>query len=392
MKLALRTLFLALLFVSNAFSYTDQITIERKIRENKSSIDFLNVCITNFGDLKIDQFKEVYDLHFNSYVAFLKSDYKKTFKDIYSSQEKQEELYSFLVNDVYLKDSREILDKLSPLIIQSENPKARFYLTLGFRELNHGRNDYMAASATNPKLHSFKIYKYMNAIRRSRRAVRYGLFSLFEAQTNEKKRAIYELLIAEENKSGNDFFKRFAGKKDNEYSSEMSLNYEQKNKDVEENKANSDTGIEQEQKEKTNKPVLTNKVAEKIKFRQEKKAADYLMFFYFDKVNEILREYIKDFNYKMILATLNYLDSIKNPADVIDYRKLKVHHMDNYSRLSKPSAFESFIEKITVDEKTQAVPESGEVQVKEESPQDNKDISKPNIEKKSDNNKQDTSQ
>ena len=188
MKLALGTFLMALFFISPVYSFTDQTTTERKLEENKSFIDFLNVCITNFADSKIPEFKEAYELHFNAYIAYLQANFRKAYKKVYSSQEKLDNLYSFMINDYYLEDSKDILDEFAPMVLRSKNSKARLYLTLGYRERTIGRNNFVSATASNPKLHSYRIFKYVDAVKRARRAKRYGFLALFESQSNTKKK------------------------------------------------------------------------------------------------------------------------------------------------------------------------------------------------------------
>ncbi len=94
-----------LAFTPSAFSSADQLTVERILAENKSYIEFMDACITNFGEAKVSQYKEIYQMYFNAEVAFLQSDYKGSFKRIYSLQGKFAELISDVLKNSYLESS-----------------------------------------------------------------------------------------------------------------------------------------------------------------------------------------------------------------------------------------------------------------------------------------------
>jgi hypothetical protein len=367
LKSAIITVVFFFLCIFPAFASIDHTSSETLLKENKSSVNFLGTSVTNFGDQKTDQFKEIYELHFNGHVSYLQSDYKKTFTKVYQSQEKQIELFSYLLNDFYFKDSKDILDTLAPLVIRSKNAKARLYLTLGYRERAVGKNDFVSASASNPKLRFYKLTKFMNAVKRARRAKRYAFLSLFESQTDEVKREIYNFLFDTEMKSGNKFFNRFLGKKDKIFISELSSEYsDQKSADGESKEKNQGKKEELEKLKEEHKvqdpaiekkkEVFETKDAKRSRFRNEKRAAEYLMNYQFDKAHDIISKYIDDLNYKMILATFGALSAPEpgKGADThpVDYKRYKIHHTDNYARLSKQSVIETLADKIKIDAET----------------------------------------
>src|SRR5271157_2292144 len=104
-----------------AFASTDQTTTERILRENKRFVDFINICATNFAETKKDDFRKAFEKHFNADIAYLQSDYKRAYRQIYDSQGELEKLYHDIVKDSYLEDSKTILDKFAPGIIRSKN-------------------------------------------------------------------------------------------------------------------------------------------------------------------------------------------------------------------------------------------------------------------------------
>ncbi len=212
-------------FHNPVFSWSDQTTTERILRENKYFISFIDLCISNFVRDKENDFFKIYEKHFNADVAYLQSDYKRAFKRIYSSQKLMVKLYEEVLANFYLEDSKKILDDFAPGIIRSKNARARLYLTLGYRDRTISWNFYMVGNASNPKLYSYKLYKYEEGIKMARRAKRYGFLALFESQAPKMKMKIFNRLLKSEKEKGNKFFNRFLDKNEKDYIDEMNKTY-----------------------------------------------------------------------------------------------------------------------------------------------------------------------
>lgn len=353
MKLIIKISILLLIFSVPGFSFTEQATTERIIKENRSFIDFLNVCITNFGDQnKTNDFKNVYEMHFNGFVAYLQSDYKRAFNRIYDSQAEEVDLCSDLVKNFYLEDSKDILDKLAPIIVRAKSPKSRLYLTLGYRDRTVGRNNYVVGMASNPKLRSYKIYQFIKSVKRARRAKKYGFLALYESQSKEMKHKIFDHIIKKENDSGNPFYRRFIGKSGNEFIDEMNKKYgdhrEQDYQGLSDNK-----GATQEKAGEIlpDKDVYESQIQKRTRFRNEARLAKLLLFSQFDRADDFIKKYIDDFDFKKITATFEVLSAEKTDIDYnIDFNSFKVHHIDNYSRLYNVSAIDTFKDSLKVED------------------------------------------
>ncbi len=357
------------------FSYSDQITTERILGENKSFIDFIDVSVTNFGEESIAQFKDIYQMHFNAEVAYLQSDYKGAFKRVYSCQGKEAEMIAEIVKKYYLENSKDILDRLAPEIIKSKNQRARLYLTLAYRDRAIGFNHFVVGGASNPKLHSYKIFKYIESIKMTRRAKRYGFLALYESQTNEMKTRIFNHLFEMEREQGNPFYGRFLSKSGDSFLVELNRSFD----DAEESAA-ADAAKDADSKSgQPGEPAYIEdqaekKVAKRVRFRNEKTAANYILNAEFEKAEDIIRGYIDDFNFKIIKASLEVLST--NPGggtDAIDYKALLPDHSDNYARRIKPSALDSFAGQVRVEDyvEVKTPPEDGG---EKESPLPNKGV------------------
>jgi hypothetical protein len=197
------TIFAVMTSATRVMAFTDQTTSERILRENKDFIEFINVSVSNFAEQKTDEFKKIYEMHFNADIAYLQSDYHRTYKKIYQCQSQLMPLYETLLRDRYLEDSKDLLDRIAPGIIKSKNTRARLYLTLGYRDRTVSMTHYTVGEASNPRLYSYKLFKYEEGIKMARRAKRYAFLALFESQSPETKKAIYEELMKNEMKEGN---------------------------------------------------------------------------------------------------------------------------------------------------------------------------------------------
>lgn len=356
-----RSALLAVAFIfasSSVFPFSDQTTTERILKENKRFVEFLNVCVTNFGEDKKEDFRKIYEKHFNADVAYLQSDYRRSFKRVYASQGEMEKIYRELVKNNYLEDSKMILDRLAPGIIRSRSARARLYLTLGYRDRTISWTHYTVGDASNPKLYSYKLYKYVDAIKMARRAKRFAFLALFESQTRETKRKIYNQLCKSERDMKNKFLNRFVDLNDQDYINEIEKAYNEAEKPGDASKGQ-ETGKEAD-RAAFDSAVLNYeaKVVRRVRFRNETKTARYLLDGENDRAEDIMRDYIDDFNFKLIVATFDVLSAAgkettseeKSAADKYDYGKYKTHLMDNYGRLTKQSMIDSILDTLKVED------------------------------------------
>ncbi len=327
-----------ILGAAQAYSFSDQTTTERILGENRDFIEFVNICLTNFGKDRIPdmekKFFDVYQYHFNGQVSYLQSDYKNAFYNVRQSQKKNVSLSSEIIQKVYLEDAKVILDRMAPEIIKSKSSRARLYLTLGYRDRAVGRNYEVMSDASNPRLYSYKIFRYIEGVKLARRAKRYGFLSLYESRDLKTKRIIFNHLITEENRMGNGFFVRFVNKEDKEIIQEMNKKYD----DIQQWESSQPRVTVK--KEGEDDEAIESKVARRVRYRKEKQVAKSILFSEFEKAEDVLREYIRDFNFKLIYSTLRVMMEQQSPeaGDAIDYNSYLLHHFDNYSRIYDPEA------------------------------------------------------
>jgi len=349
-----------------AFSFSDQLTTERILRENKSFLEFMNVCISNFAEDTKDEFRDIYQIHFNADIAYLQSDYRRAYKNVYKSQKKQADLYLKIAERHYLENSKDILDRLAPDIIKSKSSSARLYLTLAYRDRTVAKNHITVGRASHPKLHSYRIYKYLDAVKMSRRAKRYGFLALYESQTIDKKKQIYNHLFEIERERGNQFFLRFLSKDEDGYIEELNKQYYDYKPEAEvegQDDSDSDTYVRSLQK--------------KVRFKHEKRVAEYLLYGEFDRAERIIRKYVDQFNYMKILATIENLAAANQGTLAgFDAETLKRTHSDNYGNMYGKSMLDTFYADVTVvdDIRSDKKQEKEETEEKENKTGDNEEI------------------
>jgi hypothetical protein len=357
---------LTIIMAIQANGYADQLTADRAIQENKEFIEFMDVPISNFGEKYKETFKDIYQIHFNAEVAYLQSDYNRAFSNVYESQKKQADCYSQVVRD-YLEETKKFLDSISPEVIKSKNKKARLYLNLAYRDREVARTHHTVADASNPKLCSNKIYKYIEAIKVLRRARRYGFLAIFESQTDETKKKIYNHLFEIEREKGNLFYVRFISKTEQEIIDEMQKEYYE----VQITPANTQVPKQEETYEK--------RVEKRARFRDERRVAEYLLTAEYEKAEPIIRDYVKDFNFNLITASIEYLVANKSPiVGTYTVEQLKRFHDDNYSRYFSPSTLDALAGQLKVVDAIQKQPETSEVPKADETKEKPKADSKQN--------------
>lgn len=342
--------------VTSSYAGVDQTYVERILKENREFVDFIDISVTNFTPDKKNDLFNIYQKHFNAEVAYLQGDYKRAFDNVYDSQKDMVVLYEHMLTEYYLEDSKNILDGFAASIIRSKNISAKQYLTLGYRDRTLARAFYISGEASYPKLCSYKIYKYLEAINMARRAKRYAFISLYTGQTPKDKLKIYNQMFKSENEKGGIFFKRFVDKNEKDYIAEMNKTYEESEKELSQ-KSDSATGDVKgtETADAKNAAAFEKKMERSVRFRREQRVAQYLLNGEFDKAETVIRPYVEDYNFKLIMATFNALESGEThtgetdaAADKKDYKKYIQHHNDNYKILNGKSILEEVSGKVKV--------------------------------------------
>ncbi|MBS0618633.1 MAG: hypothetical protein JSR44_10625 [Spirochaetes bacterium] len=162
----------------------DRAFCEKILGENKHFIDFLNSGISNFATADdIQTFEGAAREHYLAHKEYLAGHYKKTHAHIRAAQNILKDLYYTVLNKYYQKDTRELLERNSAMIIETRDVRAAHFMRLGYRDLKVSEIYEGKGFNHNKFLYSTKIWFYIDAIKYARQAKRYAFLAIIESQT-----------------------------------------------------------------------------------------------------------------------------------------------------------------------------------------------------------------
>ncbi|MGL4369937.1 MAG: hypothetical protein ACRCUT_09750, partial [Spirochaetota bacterium] len=112
----------------------EQRKAEKGLRDNRYFIYFLNTTVTNYGTAaQKTAFREIVQRDIMSQFLYLKFYFYESFSEIRKTQRRLIDLYRELLNsDIDMTKAQ--LDRFAPAVISSDDPLAREYIRLGYRE------------------------------------------------------------------------------------------------------------------------------------------------------------------------------------------------------------------------------------------------------------------
>lgn len=162
----------------------DRAFCEKILGENKRFIDFLNPAISNFsGEEHLKIFQSAALEHYKAHKEYLSGHYKETHAHVREAQLILKDLYLAVLNDYYQKDTRELLERNSAMIVETKDVRASHFMRLGFRDLKVSEIYEGKGFNHNKHLYSTKIWFYIDAIKYARQAKRYAFLAIIESQT-----------------------------------------------------------------------------------------------------------------------------------------------------------------------------------------------------------------
>lgn len=162
----------------------DRSFCEKILAENKHFIDFLNSGVSNFArEEHIKVFQAAALEHYKAHKEYLSGHYKQTHTHVRESQAILKDIYYEVLNEYYQKDTRELLERNSAMIVETKDVRAAHFMRLGYRDLKVSEIYEGKAFNHNKHLYSTKIYFYIDAIKYARQAKRYAFLAIIESQT-----------------------------------------------------------------------------------------------------------------------------------------------------------------------------------------------------------------
>lgn len=177
----------------------DRAGVERKLRENRYFLEFVNSGVSNFGDEKCrNLLQKAAVKHYQAYREYLKGQYEESHDFIRQSQLILRDLYVYIYDAIYRRDALYLLQSNSVVVVSSRDERAIKLLNLGYRDVKHG-DIYRKKGYHYPKhLYSIKIYSYIDGIKYLRQAKRYAFLALIETHTPLPDKADFKVQTAED--------------------------------------------------------------------------------------------------------------------------------------------------------------------------------------------------
>ncbi|MBW7857319.1 MAG: hypothetical protein H3C43_03225 [Leptonema sp. (in: Bacteria)] len=173
----------------------DTAEIETMLQTNRADMLYLNVVSSNLpkdSDLQ-NQVKQSLEktVQFDFFARMwaMQGRSGDSFRQIKASRIAMRDGYRLSLG-YYIDTAWVLLESSAPIIVRSEDPVAKHYLQLGFRDLEAARILFRQGIRYPKPSPSLGIRSFFEGIRRIRRARRFGLLALIESRTptTEKER------------------------------------------------------------------------------------------------------------------------------------------------------------------------------------------------------------
>ncbi len=163
---------------------------EKGLKDNRYFFYFINSSISNFGEeSEIKAFKEAIQRDILSQLLYMKFLFNESFEQIRKAQEMLIGLYrKTIIRDIRI--TMELLNDYAPQVIKSNDPNARLYLKLGYRDSAVAKQYMVMADNYRQKLYSLRLYRYVKAIKKAKHGKRYAFLSALQSRLKDKERVI----------------------------------------------------------------------------------------------------------------------------------------------------------------------------------------------------------
>lgn len=166
----------------------EQRKAEKGLKDNRYFIYYINSTITNFGDNKDQElFEDIIKRDIVSQFFYLRYMFSGSFNQIRIAQKDMITLYRKNLKEE-IDSTMSLLNYFAAKVIQSEDPLARMYLRLGYRNTKQAEIDMGMADAYRRTLYSMRLYKYVKAMKRIKEAKRYGILCLIQINLTPREK------------------------------------------------------------------------------------------------------------------------------------------------------------------------------------------------------------
>ena len=201
----LRNIFLTLFFYGFLFSIeavpVNDRTTERYLHENHYFLDFMNVALSNFGNDDLNKkLIQAAQFDFKAKVWQLQGNYKECYKQIRNSQQILKDLYYNVLLSVYIEEAKKILQTVSPLIVNSNNPLSKKYISYAYQHIALAEKAASLGHGADEPLYSLKIKQFIEGIKNIRKSKKFTLAAMVENAKPPEEKPDYYVQTYEEAK------------------------------------------------------------------------------------------------------------------------------------------------------------------------------------------------
>ncbi|MDV6236482.1 AraC family transcriptional regulator [Leptospira ellisii] len=230
---------IALILISGELLWAvspDQTNLGILIGENKTNLKFINICVSNMAPIleegsqsdkqppnntkteagsaaasgsasagkeelykklnalpSYTSLKKANQFDFNGNMWYYQSNYSLSFKNLRGAQGEMKDLYQ-ATHELYLQNSRVILEYASPLIVRSNDKIAQHLLRLGFRDLKSSEDHFTTAYNSAPYQFRYKLLLHSEGMKIARRARRFALLAMIASKTPAEDKPEYQFV------------------------------------------------------------------------------------------------------------------------------------------------------------------------------------------------------
>ena len=171
---------------------------QKGLKDNKYYIYYIDFTITNYGtDAEKEKLREIVKRDIMCQILYLRFSFRESFKYIRINQKELVSLYRKKLSDEQLA-IKALLDSFAPSAVNSEDPKAKLYLTLGYRELSCSKAETIMADNYKPLLYSLRLHRYSRAMKRLKEAKRFAILSRIQMNMPPEEKIKEKILTFEE--------------------------------------------------------------------------------------------------------------------------------------------------------------------------------------------------
>lgn len=161
---------------------------ERSLRDSRYFFHFIDPSISNNS---IEKEREIYTETIRRDIIartlYLKFSFNTSLAEIKKTQNLLIDLFKMVI-ERDTKEALSMLNESAPEIMESGDPAAKKYMSLGYRSVKWAETVAMMSDNLPPTNYSIRIYEYVKAIKNAKYAKRYAIIAIIEKRLPPEKK------------------------------------------------------------------------------------------------------------------------------------------------------------------------------------------------------------